>query len=401
MQIPIKTGLVPYVSALVGWAILVISGCANQSPPAPEARLSPPASAQLAADNSSALQAPGEVGPDDSSAALEALWAQRTAASTAMSGSGFALGPGDVLRISVPMIDQLKDRTVRVSENDAIALPLLGEINVAGMTEEDLRQELTIRAGRYMYNPQVEVFLKTPENRVVAVLGSVKAPGRYLVASRSDTIMTLLSRAGGITDKGSYQVLLFPAPSVTPKTSPGKPGVAYALASPAAYQLDAGNAAQAADVATDSSPPVQSAVLTDNTRGMPFIINTNGTERYLEMPVRPGDVLFVPAAGSVSVQGWVDKAGIFPITPGMTVLGSVAAAGGALFSSSATLVRPLQGGGQRQIHLDLAKIKSGQEPDVPVQGGDVIIVERSVAGAVPYSVYFLLNRVGLGLPLIW
>jgi protein involved in polysaccharide export with SLBB domain len=134
---------------------------------------------------------------------------------------------------------------------------------------------------------------------------------------------------------------------------------------------------------------------------MPFIINTNGTERYIEMPVRPGDVLFVPAAGSVSVQGWVDKAGIFPITPGMTALGSVAAAGGALFSSSATLVRPLQGGGQRQIHLDLAKIKSGQEPDVPVQGGDVIIVERSVAGAVPYSVYFLLNRVGLGLPLIW
>ncbi len=120
----------------------------------------------------------------------------------------------------------------------------------------------------------------------------------------------------------------------------------------------------------------------------------------MEMPVRPGDVLFVPAAGSVSVQGWVDKPGLFPITPGMTVLGSVAAAGGALFTSSATVVRPQQGGGQHQISVNLSRVKSGKDPDVPVRGGDVVIVERSVAGAVPYSLYFLINKIGLGVPII-
>ena len=60
------------------------------------------------------------------------------------------------------MISQLTDRTVRVSEDDTIALPLVGEMKVAGMTEQDFRQELASRLGRYMYNPQVEVYLETP-----------------------------------------------------------------------------------------------------------------------------------------------------------------------------------------------------------------------------------------------
>jgi polysaccharide export outer membrane protein len=303
------------------------------------------------------------------------------------------------------MISQLKDRTVRVSEDDTIALPLLGEIKVAGMTEQDLRQELASRLGRYMYNPQVEVYLQTPENRVVSVLGAVKAPGRYLVASRSDSILTLLSRAGGTTETGGSQILLFPAPAVATRAATAaslrEATVADASAGPAAYQLARRDATALGNEATDSrSPAVESAILTENNQGSPLVISTTGPERYLDMPVRPGDVLFIPAAGSVSVQGWVDKPGLFPITPGMTVLGSVAAAGGALYTSSATLVRPQQGAGQREISLNLSKIKGGQEPDVPVRGGDVIIVERSVAGAVPYSLYFLINKIGFGVPII-
>lgn len=299
------------------------------------------------------------------------------------------------------MISQLTERTVRVSEDDTIALPLLGVIKVAGMTEQDLRQELASRLGRYMYNPQVEVYLKTPENRVVSVLGSIKAPGRYLVASRSDTIMTLLSRAGGTTDTAGAQILLFPAPSAASAASLRETPIADAPAGPAAYQLARRDGVAPADETTDSGvPSVQLANLTENKQGSPVTISTSGPARYLEMPVRPGDVLFVPAAGSVSVQGWVDKPGLFPITPGMSVLGSVAAAGGALFTSSATLVRPQQGGGQQQISVNLSRVKSGKDPDVPVRGGDVVIVERSVAGAVPYSLYFLINRIGLGVPII-
>jgi polysaccharide biosynthesis/export protein len=405
MYIRIRKCLGRYALASISCVALTISACASSNYSASGAQNSPPASTQSAVDTHPALQSASADGDNESSAALEALWRERTTDSTATSSSGFTLGPGDVIRISVPMIKQLTDRTVRVSEDDTIALPLLGVIKIAGMTEQDLRQELAVRLGRYMYNPQVEVYLKTPENRVVSVLGTVKAPGRYLVASRSDTVMTLLSRAGGATELAGSQILLFPAPSVASgAASPAslrETTVADASTGPALYQLARHDPATAADGATDSRyPPVESANLTENKQGLPLVISTAGPERYMEMPVRPGDVLFVPAAGSVSVQGWVDKPGLFPITPGMTVLGSVAAAGGALFTSSATLVRGQQGTGPREISLNLSRIKGGQEPDVPVHGGDVVIVERSVAGAVPYTLYFLINKIGLGVPIV-
>jgi protein involved in polysaccharide export with SLBB domain len=132
------------------------------------------------------------------------------------------------------------------------------------------------------------------------------------------------------------------------------------------------------------------------------VISTSRAEdqRYLELPAKPGDVIVVPAAGQVTVQGWVDKPGAFPITSGMTVLGSVAAAGGPLFSSSATLLREQSEGHKVEVALDLDKMKHGEQPDLPVQGGDVVVVERSAVGAVPYSLYFLVQRIGLGIPII-
>jgi len=390
--------------ATLMFAAAIGSGCANVSHSAPIAQDSVPAGKHLAAEVSGAAQIPTTGGGDDSDAELETLWRERTAA-TATPSSGFTLGPGDVLRISVPMISQLTDRTVRVSEDDTISLPLLGTIKVAGMTEQDLRQDLSSRLGRYMYNPQVEVYLQTPENRVVSVLGTVKAPGRYLVTSHSDSIMTLLSRAGGTTELAGSQILLFPVPSNSSSAPPERPSEEAALADPSRGQTtnalanyQATRSAQGITDAEESS--LQSPMLVETEKGAPLVISAIGPERYLNMPVRPGDVLLVPAAGSVSVQGWVDKPGLFAITPGMTALGSVAAAGGALFTSSATLVRGGPAGGRRQIALNLTRIKRGEEADVPVQGGDVIIVERSAAGAIPYSLYFLANKLGVGVPII-
>jgi protein involved in polysaccharide export with SLBB domain len=71
---------------------------------------------------------------------------------------------------------------------------LLGEISVNGMTQQDLLNDLHNRCRKYMYHPQVEMLLLHSENREVAVLGSVKKPGRFMLTSRSDTIMTMISR---------------------------------------------------------------------------------------------------------------------------------------------------------------------------------------------------------------
>ena len=96
-----------------------------------------------------------------------------------------------------------------------------------------------------------------------------------------------------------------------------------------------------------------------------------------DIPVRPGDVIIVPASGSVLVQGWVRTPGAYPITPGMTEYGAITAAGGAMFSSTARLLRANHSGERTEYAFDLAKIEQGQEPDIQVESGDVVVVNKS------------------------
>lgn len=383
--------------------LLLASGCATSVTPNPSPAEPPAASSPIPARADTAV---GQQFQDDDSAALDQLWQARLVDSADNPSSGsFVLGPGDLLRISVPPIEQLMDRKVRVSEEDTIALPFLGEFNVAGMTEKDLRAVLAVRMAKYMYHPQVEVFLDQAEDRQVAVLGAVKTPGRYMLTSRSDTVMTVLGRAGGITEGAASRIFLVPAPVAAVHSRATAPAVQVASAGNSPFMpISAGadeveSGAQIANAAT--SPSRELDPLPGRLGGAQLVIDMSQpkSQRYLEIPVRPGDVVLVPLAGEVTVQGWVDKAGSFKVSPGMTVLNAIAAAGGPQFSSSATLLREQPKGGKQSIALDLSKMKSGEQPDPPVEGGDVIVVERSVLGALPYSAYFLIQHVGLGLPI--
>jgi protein involved in polysaccharide export with SLBB domain len=127
-----------------------------------------------------------------------------------------------------------------------------------------------------------------------------------------------------------------------------------------------------------------------------FINFTASNQSELSVPVRPGDVIMVPARGQVLVQGWVPNAGAYAITPGMTVLGAVTAAGGQLYSSSAVVLRAGPGGTKVRLPVNLSSVEKGQSPDIQVISGDVVIVERSVVGALPYSLYFILSKFGMG-----
>jgi polysaccharide export outer membrane protein len=324
---------------------------------------------------------------------LQELWRSRNADKPSdTSSSSFTIGPGDILRVSLPQLDDLKDRRVRVSERDTIDLPLIGQINVAGMTLDDLHAELSRRVSKYVYTPQVAVYLEHTENRLAAVLGAVKTPGRYMLASPSDTIMTMISRAGGTTEDAASRIILIPAPEAVARART----VAVAT-----------NEERQADITADTSPAVSVAATPQPS--MPYTLAQqamsdgvvidlfhSANERYLELPVRMGDVIIVPVAGEVTVQGWVEKPGSFKITRGMTVLSAIAAAGGALFSSSATLLREQGNDSKLAMPLDLGQIKNGTQRDVALQGGDVVVVERSAAGAIPYTAYFLINKMGWG-----
>jgi protein involved in polysaccharide export with SLBB domain len=114
------------------------------------------------------------------------------------------------------------------------------------------------------------------------------------------------------------------------------------------------------------------------------------TGRALNPQVRPGDVITVAPAGSVLVDGWVQKPGSYPVTRGLTLSGAVAAAGGHLFPADrrhATVKRVLGQGEQRHFSVDLDAIAEGRAPDFPITDGDVVRVPADAARLIPWALW--------------
>ena len=131
-------------------------------------------------------------------------------------------------------------------------------------------------------------------------------------------------------------------------------------------------------------------------------LSYGGHQVYLSLPVRPGDTIMVPGGAQVLVDGWVDKPGAFKMTPGLTVSGAVAAAGGALFAADTSTVRVIRSardGKKISLTADLDKIKNGEMSDISLQGGDIVQVSSSTVKLVPWGIYGLFKdiiRVGVG-----
>lgn len=136
---------------------------------------------------------------------LADLWSTRTQAGSA---ADYQLGPGDLIQVSSPDIDDLKDRTERIGPEGTIALPYVGTVKAAGMTEGALRDEIRRRLGKYVIPPQVDLFVKDYQSRKVVVVGSVERPGLYDLTSGHDTIFDMITRAGGMKDSAAQRVLL-------------------------------------------------------------------------------------------------------------------------------------------------------------------------------------------------
>jgi protein involved in polysaccharide export with SLBB domain len=102
------------------------------------------------------------------------------------------------------------------------------------------------------------------------------------------------------------------------------------------------------------------------------------------------------------VEGWVDKPGAFNVTPGITVTGIVAAAGGLLYpadDSSVQVIRNERGGKRSVMTADLVKIKKGEAADISLQGGDIVQVAATNTRLIPYGVYQFFQsivKIGIG-----
>jgi polysaccharide export outer membrane protein len=253
------------------------------------------------------------------------------------SSDEYQLGPEDVLEIRVFELDQL-NRTVRVSGDGSMELPLIGSIPVRGRTPDEVANQVADRLrNRYVQNPQVSVFVKEFHSQKVSLLGAVKSPATYPLVGRRN-LLQILADAGGLSSAAGNVLFVF-------------------------RQAEDGRSARL-------SVPLHDLLI-------------QGDPRW-NIWLRAGDIVSVPpeAAISVSILGAVRSPGVYklPVGDGASILNAVARAGGLndRASKSGIQIKRRDASGEETIlKVDLGDILSGKDPDVVLQEGDVVVVKES------------------------
>lgn len=247
----------------------------------------------------------------------------------------YRLGQGDVIAVTLTMIDELglvAPVQVRVDRSGTVELPLAGKVNVDDMELEDA--ERAIRKAyvpKYYQETAVHVALVTAEATDVLVVGSVTLPGLIKLRRTERDMLRAIVLAGGVTETASGTATLkrIRRPQET---------VTLSLTDP--EQL---KAALALD------------------------------------PLEDGDIVTVHAAApnTIFMGGLVMAPGPQPYPPGvgMTALQALAAAGGPrldLLPHEATLIRKMPDGKEVHVKLDVNRLTKGKDPNFRMASGDIL-----------------------------
>jgi polysaccharide export outer membrane protein len=115
----------------------------------------------------------------------------------------YMIGPQDVLEIDVWKEAELT-RSVPVRPDGKISLPLLNDVQAAGLTPTQLSEELTTELKKFITDPQVTVIVTQINSQRVYILGEMTRPGAYPLLPGM-TVLQALSSAGGFTPFASMK----------------------------------------------------------------------------------------------------------------------------------------------------------------------------------------------------
>jgi len=307
----------------------------------------------------------------------------------------YRIGPQDLLDINIFEAPEL-NRTVRVSENGEVSLPLLGGIHVVRLTARELENELAAKLREFLKDPHVSVMVTAIESHPVSVIGEVNKPGVFQVRG-SKTLLEMLSMAQGLAPDAGDEVLVMRNAGY----NRGQDGSAQAMQA----EVDqAGgkstdrtkNPAEPDDNAKDGAPKnnaTASTTSTDRTeQGDTLAINLrhllNSRDPRFNVPIYAGDIVKVTRAGIVYVVGAVRKPGGFTVKGNeqMSLLKAIALAEGLSSTSSkghTRIIRTDEGSGKRsEIPVELGKILDGKAPDMNLQAADIVFVPNSTGKTV-------------------
>lgn len=110
----------------------------------------------------------------------------------------FVIGNDDVLAINVWKEPDIS-RSIPVRSDGKISLPLVGEVQAAGLTPLKLEKDIAEKLKSFISEPEVTVMVQQVNSQKFNILGQVNKPGTYVIAN-SPTVLDALALAGGFRD---------------------------------------------------------------------------------------------------------------------------------------------------------------------------------------------------------
>jgi polysaccharide export outer membrane protein len=110
----------------------------------------------------------------------------------------YIIGPADRLRIDVWQNDKLQLPEVPVRPDGKITVPLLDDVQAAGLTTDELKNVLTEKLAEYIQTPTVTVVVLQPLSKRAYVLGEVRSAGPISLGAEM-SVLDAITAAGGFT----------------------------------------------------------------------------------------------------------------------------------------------------------------------------------------------------------
>jgi polysaccharide export outer membrane protein len=248
----------------------------------------------------------------------------------------YRVGAGDVLEVTVFGNDDLS-RITNVQTNGSIAMPLLGDVKVGGLSVAEVKTKLTSLLARdYLVNPQVDVKVREYQSQFVTVIGEVNSPGKKPLRGRTRLVEALVE-SGGFTPRASGEIVIT---RVEGTFAGGGKTVKMRLGSSSLTPQDQVN---------------------------------------LEIPLQNGDIITASPKYYVTVEGEVMRPNRYVLEGDLTVTGAISSAGGLTrFGGQTVKVRRVdpQTGQTKIFEIDLKDVRKGKSPDPPLMPNDVVSVPR-------------------------
>ncbi|MGB0514618.1 MAG: polysaccharide biosynthesis/export family protein [Wenzhouxiangellaceae bacterium] len=248
----------------------------------------------------------------------------------------YRVGPGDEISVSVFGVEELSG-DFRIDGLGRVRLPLIGSVELSGYSLTEVEQVLEREYGKqYLRNPQISVSVLEFRSQQFTAMGAVAQP-RVYSTERKLTLIEALAMAGGLGGNAGQYVYLTDR-----------------VRNPETGQLGTRSLAIAIE---------------DLTRG----------NREMNIVLGENALINVPVAGSVFVEGAVERPGVYQQRGGTTVLKAIAMAGGLKFEADRgsiyVLRRNEQSGEWNRQAFAMADIRESPENDVALADGDIVMVD--------------------------